>query len=430
MPTVTRLRTNPLWTGTDRRVLYRYRRSPPWNRHSLSPSPTWRPGRGSVRVQHASGRSSSAVSPAAAHPLLAGQGCTHVRSVTPTTRAPGDAAARVTLQTIADRLGVSRMTVSNAFSRPDQLSDELRLRVLSAAEALGYVGPDPAARALARGTTGAIGVLLTDALSYTFSDEVSTIFLGTLSDALAPTGMAVTLLTSNDRHDVVPARDVPLDGAIVYSCRPASPAPRLVGAPQAPARVRGSGARRRCPERQRRRPRRRPRRRRARDRARPPRRRHPHRSRPREHTQSVNACWVGATPCVRSISSRPWRRRAATSRTRDERGAHDPHREPRPTAVLCFSDIAALGTLPRLRSSGSRCPRDLSIVGFDDSPVARRSHPALTTVRQDLVAKGRLAADSLVSAMSLDRSRPASRGRHHVLPTELVIRETSGRAPY
>ena len=54
--------------------------------------------------------------------------------------------ARVTLQTIADRVGVSRMTVSNAFSRPDQLSADLRQRILSAADELGYAGPDPAAR--------------------------------------------------------------------------------------------------------------------------------------------------------------------------------------------------------------------------------------------------------------------------------------------
>ena len=51
---------------------------------------------------------------------------------------------RVTLQTIADLLGVSRMTVSNAFSHPDQLSRELRARILAAADELGYVGPDPA----------------------------------------------------------------------------------------------------------------------------------------------------------------------------------------------------------------------------------------------------------------------------------------------
>ena len=69
--------------------------------------------------------------------------------------------ARVTLQTIADHVGVSRMTVSNAFSRPDQLSDGLRRTILEAARELGYAGPDPGAAALARGTTGAVGVLLT-----------------------------------------------------------------------------------------------------------------------------------------------------------------------------------------------------------------------------------------------------------------------------
>ena len=75
-----------------------------------------------------------------------------------------DVVARVTLQTVADRVGVSRMTVSNAFSKPDQLSDTLRQRILETAAELGYVGPDPAARALARGTSGAVGVLLTSSL--------------------------------------------------------------------------------------------------------------------------------------------------------------------------------------------------------------------------------------------------------------------------
>jgi DNA-binding LacI/PurR family transcriptional regulator len=101
----------------------------------------------------------------------------------------------------------------------------------------------------------------------------------------------------------------------------------------------------------------------------------------------------------------------------------------RPTALLCFSDIAALGALRAAGQLGLEVPRDLSIVGFDDGPVARRSHPALTTVRQDLVAKGRLAAESLLSVMGLDGSRASSRGRHHLLPTELVVRETTGPAP-
>jgi DNA-binding LacI/PurR family transcriptional regulator len=129
-----------------------------------------------------------------------------------------DTVTRVTLQTVADRVGVSRMTVSNAFSRPDQLSTALREKVLAAAAELGYVGPDPAARALARGTAGAIGVLMTDSLAYAFTDEVATGFLGAVADGLAPTGLAMTLLTSGVRDGHVPARDVPMDGALVYSC--------------------------------------------------------------------------------------------------------------------------------------------------------------------------------------------------------------------
>ena len=54
----------------------------------------------------------------------------------------------MTLQTIADALGVSRTTVSNAYNRPDQLAPELRRKVLETAERLGYAGPDPAARRL------------------------------------------------------------------------------------------------------------------------------------------------------------------------------------------------------------------------------------------------------------------------------------------
>ena len=145
--------------------------------------------------------------------------------------------SRVTLQTIADRVGVSRMTVSNAFSRPDQLSPELRRRILSAADDLGYVGPDPAARALARGRTGAVGVLLTDSLRDAFSDEVATTFLGAIADELEPSGLALTLLSSG-RGDIVPARDVPMDGAFVYSCDTELAQRRLADAPQTPARLR------------------------------------------------------------------------------------------------------------------------------------------------------------------------------------------------
>ena len=58
------------------------------------------------------------------------------------------AAERPTLDTVAAAAGVSRMTVSNAYNRPDQLSPETRQRVLAVAAQLGYPGPDPAAASL------------------------------------------------------------------------------------------------------------------------------------------------------------------------------------------------------------------------------------------------------------------------------------------
>ena len=87
----------------------------------------------------------------------------------------------MTLQTLADALGVSRTTASNAFNRPDQLNPALRERVLALAAELGYAGPDPAGRALRSGRSGAIGVLVTEGLSYAFDDPAAVATLGGLA---------------------------------------------------------------------------------------------------------------------------------------------------------------------------------------------------------------------------------------------------------
>ena len=106
------------------------------------------------------------------------------RSALPTPRSSGSARSagslervgdggRVTLQTLADALGVSRTTASNAFNRPDQLNPALRERVLALAAELGYAGPDPAGRALRSGRAGSIGVMVTERLSYAFGDPAA-----------------------------------------------------------------------------------------------------------------------------------------------------------------------------------------------------------------------------------------------------------------
>jgi DNA-binding LacI/PurR family transcriptional regulator len=100
-----------------------------------------------------------------------------------------------------------------------------------------------------------------------------------------------------------------------------------------------------------------------------------------------------------------------------------------PTAVLCFSDAIAYGVVRTAEDLGLRVPADLSVVGFDDNPIAGRMRPALTTARQDVVAKGRAAAAALTAAIERDRSGATGRARHVRLPTELVLRDSTAAPP-
>src|SRR5919106_5478075 len=84
----------------------------------------------------------------------------------------------VTLATIAAELGVSRMTVSNAYNHPDQLSATLREKILETAKRLGYPGPNPLAATLSRGRVGALGLLFDDPLSDAFADPSAVLFFG------------------------------------------------------------------------------------------------------------------------------------------------------------------------------------------------------------------------------------------------------------
>jgi DNA-binding LacI/PurR family transcriptional regulator len=73
---------------------------------------------------------------------------------------------------------------------------------------------------------------------------------------------------------------------------------------------------------------------------------------------------------------------------------------------------------------------DVSVVGFDDAPPARRTRPALTTIRRDVVRKGSTAAAELVSAVLHGRAGADVPVDLHVLPTELVLRGAPRRLTY
>ena len=96
-----------------------------------------------------------------------------------------------------------------------------------------------------------------------------------------------------------------------------------------------------------------------------------------------------------------------------------------PTAIFAGNDQQALGLYEAARQHGLRVPQDLSIVGFDDLPVARWVSPPLTTVRQPLAEMGRTAAAMLGDLID---GKPL-RSRRVELSTELILRESTAPAP-
>lgn len=100
------------------------------------------------------------------------------------------------------------------------------------------------------------------------------------------------------------------------------------------------------------------------------------------------------------------------------------HVTKRPTAIIAASDVIAAGCLDAAKARSVRVPEDLAITGFDNNILGRFTHPPLTTVRMPLAEMGRTAVQILMALVSGDLDHPQS----VVLPTETVVRESSGGA--
>ncbi|MDG6103946.1 LacI family DNA-binding transcriptional regulator [Dactylosporangium aurantiacum] len=96
-------------------------------------------------------------------------------------------------------------------------------------------------------------------------------------------------------------------------------------------------------------------------------------------------------------------------------------RTPRPTAIFASNDLQALGVYQAAREAGLRIPDDLSVVGFDDLPIAAWADPPLTTVHQPLTE---MAAAATEMALDLGRGIPATRTGLE-LATTLVVRDST-----
>jgi DNA-binding LacI/PurR family transcriptional regulator len=352
-------------------------------------------------------------------------------------------ARRPTLVDLAAAAGVSRTTASNAFNRPERLSAALRQRLLALAEEIGYAGPDPRAAGLRRGRVGAIGVVLADRLNYAFSDPAALQILDGIAEAVAAADTALLLLAgdgSGSGPDPARVTAAAVDGFVSYCLGRDDPALAalmrrrlpVVLVDQSPGRTTAAvdldeeGGMRALTE----------------------------------HLLGLGHRRFGIVTLgwrrdARSGPVDPARRRAITfpvvRRRLDtvigalaEAGveasgvllyepAHNVPSEgeqaatwmlsqsPRPTALLCQSDQLAIGALTAASRLGFEVPGEVSITGFDDIDAAADTDPPLTTVRQPLRERGRLAGELVLELLA------GGRPRHVRLPTELVVRGSSGK---
>src|SRR4051812_44126494 len=326
---------------------------------------------------------------------------------------------RPTLATVAAALGVSRMTVSNAFNRPDQLSPELREKVLEKAQELGYSGPNPVARTLSRGRTGCIGVVIDAPLTLAFTDPAAVEMLHGVASVCEERELGLSLVPRIPGRDAALVQSALVDGFVVYCIGDDDPRLEAIterrlpyalidnppGAAERQVNIDDRGAARATAE---------------------------HLIRLGHRRFGIALGWddPGTHHHVARERLAGWRQalEAAGVRWGDVilgtapgfnretgriAGATLLDRAQPPTAILCISDVFALGVLDAARERSIDVPGRLSVAGFDD--IAEAARAGLTTVRQPHAEKGAAALRLL-----LDEFQGSV-----LLPAELIPRSTT-----
>ena len=341
----------------------------------------------------------------------------------------------VTLATVAEAVGVSRMTVSNAYNRPDQLSPELRERVLAAAEALGYSGPNPVASTLSRGKTGSIGLVVDYPLTVAFTDPATVQFLHGVAAGCEEEALGLSLVPRIEGGGAALIQKALVDGFVLYCVSPSDSRMDAVRSRRLPyvridfepepglldVNIDDEGGARAVAE----------------------------------HLAALGHRRVGiamphdvpwgygpdadhaAFNHVASSRLAGWRAgleaagvdwstvpvAGGPGKMRDTgrvAGGRLLDRAERPTAIIALSDMLAIGVLEAAAERGIAVPGELSVAGFDDVPEAATAAPPLTTVHQPHRSKGSEAVRLLVEAPDTESV---------VLPTELVVRASTAPAP-
>ena len=327
----------------------------------------------------------------------------------------GEASAvtqRPTLAAVAALAGVSGSTASLAFSGAGPVSEATRVKVLAAAETLGYAGPDPRAQSLRRGRSGIIGIVVEDALQDAFRDPMS---LAMLDGVAAETGSAGAglLLLSDAGGPQIDIRSAPMDAVILVGCstrldesvavlRQRGMPVVAIEADDMPGVLSISLDNRDATARL---------------------------ARHLLHLGHENVSVV-SLPIDGSKIQAPlpadWDALATSHTTRDRlRGLRDVYPAfggivairssieagraaglallegaVRPTAVVAQSDLLAIGVIRAAESLGIRVPEELSVVGFDGVRIDELGEHDLTTVIQPAQDKGRAAGRAAVELIA------------------------------
>lgn len=362
---------------------------------------------------------------------------------TPQRAGIGPQRRRATLASLAAELKISRTTVSNAYNRPDQLSHALREQVLATAKRLGYPGPDPLARSLRTRQAGAVGLVITEPLTYSFRDPAALDFVAGLAQSCEERGQGLLLVAVSPNRSIADGTASVLaagvDGFVVYSAADGDPYLQTVlqrGLPlvvvDQPKNIPGASQVS-----------------------------IDDRAAMREMADYVVGLghreiglltmrllgdrYQGLVDSARLNASTFHVQSERVGGVRDAMAAagldadsltvvesheHNPASggiaaqialgaNPGITALMCTADVLALSALDYLRACGKYAPAHITVTGFDGIPEAARC--GLTTVAQPGLAKGRRAGELLFSG---DLTPTIE-----VLGTELVRGQTAGPPP-
>jgi LacI family transcriptional regulator len=330
----------------------------------------------------------------------------------------------LTLEDIARAAGVSRSTVSRVINGDPNVKESTRSAVMAVIHATNFQ-PNLAARGLAAGRTGVIGLVIPMGVGAIFSDPFFPLFIQGVSSACNAHETSVMLWLAEPEYERRTIRQILynglVDGVVVASAQIDDPIVEALADSRLPFILTG-------------------------------------RHLSRETVNSVDVeNRAGAREATRFLFETGCRRVATIAGPQNLipgldrlQGYHDALREQgaaldaglvalgdfsaaggftamqklfeaHPDGVFAASDAMALGALRAIQEARLEIPRDISLVGFDDIPAASAAAPALTTMRQPIQTVGAAAAETLIEIIALPETQP----RKILLPVELVVRETT-----